>query len=261
MTTAIATLNLPPVIGHRGAAAYAPENTLAGFRAARKLGCRWVEFDVRLTADGEPVVCHDDRLERTTNGHGRISNMTLAALRECDAGTWFGESFTGERIPTLEGALACCRQSALGANVEIKAERGRGPTTAAAVADCVRRLVGRLPPILLSSFLADAVAEMALHAPSIPRGMLFRKIPRDWAKIAAQLGCTTIHADHNSLSEALAFEVGAAGYPLLAYTVNDADRARQLFEWGVASVFSDSPNIIGMAPVEDLIAARRGARL
>jgi len=237
-------LNLPPVIGHRGAAAHAPENTLAGFRAAQALGCTWVEFDVRLTGDGALVVCHDDRLKRTTDGHGQISKLPLAAIRRWDAGSWFSKSFAGEIIPTLDEALEVCRELDLGANVEIKAEPGRARATAAAVAICLDRLAGRLPPILVSSFLPEAIAEMAERAPSVPRGMLLRKIPRDWATIAEQLGCATVNADHHSLSKSLASQIVDVGYPLLAYTVNDAARARQLFDWGVASVFSDTPDII-----------------
>ncbi|HVC57601.1 MAG TPA: glycerophosphodiester phosphodiesterase family protein, partial [Stellaceae bacterium] len=75
---------MPPfgrVIGHRGAAARAPENTLAGLRRAKALGCSWVEFDVRLTGDGVPVLCHDSRLDRTTDGSGLIADLPLAALR------------------------------------------------------------------------------------------------------------------------------------------------------------------------------------
>src|SRR5712692_4374691 len=75
---------LPPVIGHRGAAAYAPENTLAGLRRAKELACAWVEFDVRLTGDGALVLCHDARLDRTTSGSGPVSAQTLAAIRDCD---------------------------------------------------------------------------------------------------------------------------------------------------------------------------------
>src|SRR5271169_865003 len=103
-------LGLPPVIGHRGAAAHAPENTLAGFRAARVLGCTWVEFDVRLTGDGALVVCHDDQLKRTTDGHGQISKLPLAAIRRWDAGSWFSKSFAGEMIPTLDETLELCRE-------------------------------------------------------------------------------------------------------------------------------------------------------
>jgi glycerophosphoryl diester phosphodiesterase len=254
-------LNLPHVIGHRGAAAHGPENTLAGFRMAKSLGCAWVEFDVRLTADGAPVVCHDDRLARTTGAHGRISSLPSAAIGQLDAGSWFAASFAGERIPTLDAALTCCRELGLGANIEIKAERGRGPATAVAVASSLERLAGHLPPILISSFLADAVAEAAALAPSTPRGMLWRIIPRNWAKIAAQLGCATIHCGHVQLTESVSAQVRAAGYPLLAYTVNDAARARQLFGWGVASVFSDAPDIIGGATARNMAVARWGAYL
>ena len=255
------SLNLPPVIGHRGAAAHAPENTLAGFRAARALRCRWIEFDVRLTADKVAVVCHDDQLDRTTDGRGQISKMPLAAIRRLDAGSWFGAGFATEPVPTLDEALALCCDIGLGANIEIKAEGRRGPPTAAAVADCLAVFKGDLPPILISSFLPDAVAEAAALMPAVPRGMLWRKIPRNWATVAERLGCTTIHCGHADLTGKLAADVAAAEYPLLCYTVNDAARARQLFDWGVASVFSDAPDIIAVAPGEDVIGARRGATL
>jgi len=92
--------HLPCVIGHRGAAASAPENTLAGLRRAAALGCGWVEFDVRLTADAALVLCHDSRLDRTTLGVGRIASLPLQRVRDCDAGSWFGSEFAGEPIPT-----------------------------------------------------------------------------------------------------------------------------------------------------------------
>ena len=252
-------IDLPLVIGHRGAAAHAPENTLSGFRAAKSLGCDWIEFDVRLAADGTPVICHDDRLDRTTDGRGRVSKLPLAAIRQADAGRWFDTRFAGERVPTLDEALLCCRELELGANVEIKAERSRGPATVAAVASCFQRLAGRLPPILISSFLEDAVAEAAALVPTVARGMLWRKIPRGWQKTANRLGCTTIHCGHPELTEKVAAQVCAAGYPLLTYTVNDAARARQLFSWGVTSVFSDAPDIIAEAMAGFFATARRGA--
>ncbi|HZK91467.1 MAG TPA: glycerophosphoryl diester phosphodiesterase [Stellaceae bacterium] len=254
-------LSLPPVIGHRGASAYAPENTLAGFHAARALGCSWVEFDVRLTGDGALAVSHDDRLGRTTDGRGRISGLALSAIRKLDAGRWFSDKFAGERVPTLEEAIRVCGEIGLGANVEIKAERGRGPATAAAVAAYLDSMAEILPPILISSFLPDAIAEAGARAPAIPRGVLFKKIPRGWRDIAAKLGCTTIHAGHADLDESLAAEIGDAGYPLLAYTVNDAERARQLFGWGVASVFSDVPDIMLLAAAEAWAASRKGVVL
>ncbi len=252
-------LDLPPVIGHRGAAALAPENTLAGFRVAQSLGCAWIEFDVRLTGDGALVICHDDELRRTTSGRGAISSLTLAAIREADAGGWFNARFTGERVPTLDEALGLCGELGLGANIEIKAERGRCPATTATVAAALDRLADGLPPLLISSFLEDAVAEAAASLPSIPRAMLFRRVPAGWHRIAETLGCATVNADQRYLTAGLVAEIGAAGYPVLAYTVNDIAQARRLYSWGVTSVFSDVPNIMRAAAAPVRGGARRGA--
>src|SRR5437016_6247038 len=156
---------LPPVIGHRGAAARAPENTLAGLRRARALGCEWVEFDVRLTGDGALVLCHDARLDRTTDGRGLISAMTLAAIRDRDAGIRFGAEFAGERVPTLGEALDLAADIGLSTNIEIKAERGRDYATAAAVAAALRERRDNEPAVLVSSFLPAAVAAMRALAP------------------------------------------------------------------------------------------------
>jgi glycerophosphoryl diester phosphodiesterase len=254
-------LNLPRVIGHRGAAARAPENTLAGFRLAKSLGCAWVEFDVRLTADNALMVCHDDRVERTTDGRGAISQMPLAAIREFDAGSWFHRTFAGQRVPTLDETLELCRELDLGANIEIKAERGRGPATAAAVAATLGEHTGAPHAVLISSFLEDAVLETARHAPGVPRAMLWSTVPRDWTRIADALGCATINADQRYLSAGLVADIHAAGYPVLAYTVNDPARARQLFGWGVTSVFTDAPDImLAAAALESGDGARQGAR-
>ena len=234
---------LPPVIGHRGAAAYAPENTLAGLRKAKALGCRWVEFDVRLTADNQPVLLHDDRLERTTNGRGGITGLQLAAVRRYDAGNWFHSSFAGERVPTLEEALLLLAELGLGANVELKAVRGREAATGAVVGELLARTWPADPAhLLISSFQRDALAAARDRAPHISRGILFRGIPKNWRKIAAGLGCVTMHVDQQRLRPTILSEIRRAGYPLLAYTVNNPERAKILFDIGVKSVFSDFPD-------------------
>jgi glycerophosphoryl diester phosphodiesterase len=255
------------VIGHRGAAAYAPENTLASLRRAKALGCAWVEFDVRLTGDGALVLCHDPLLDRTTGGSGLVSAKSLAAIRELDAGSWFDPSFAGERIPTLEEGLSLAAEIDLGANIEIKADRGREYATAAAVAAAVRRLPGRGPALLVSSFLVSALAALRELAPEIPRGVLFRLIPRGWAELALGLGCAMIGADHRRLRERRIAAIRGAGYKLAAFTVNDPGRARLLFDWGVTSVFSDAPDIIRSAIMPtastglDPALSRQGAML
>ena len=250
-------LDLPPVIGHRGAAAVAPENTLAGLRRAQGLGCRWVEFDVRLTADGELVLLHDERLERTTNGRGRAGSLRLSAIRRCDAGISFDASFAGEPVPTLAEAIALISELGLGANIELKAERGNAIATGLAAADLIARIwPPHLPAPLISSFVADAVAAARDRAPTIARGLLLKTAARNRWRRAEALGCTTVNADYRRLRPAIVAEIREAGYAVLAYTVNDAARARELFEWGVASVFSDVPHLIlaalaaGPSPVD-----------
>jgi glycerophosphoryl diester phosphodiesterase len=246
------TLALPSVIGHRGAAARAPENTLTGLRKARELGCRWVEFDVRLTMDKHLILLHDDRIERTTDGRGSAAALPLAALRRCDAGAWCGPGFKGERIPTLADAVALLGEIGIGANVELKAVRGREAETGAAAAAMLCRLwPSHLPVPLISSFHQDALAAARARSPGIARGILFRAVPKNWRAVAESLGCAAIHADHRRLHPAIAAEIRQSGYLLLAYTVNDPARAHLLLEWGVVSVFSDVPHILAAAGVGD----------
>jgi glycerophosphoryl diester phosphodiesterase len=235
----------PPVIGHRGAAGCAPENTLGGLRRARALGCRWVEFDVRLTADGELILLHDERLERTTDGAGEARTLPLSTIRRHDAGGWFGSAFSGERVPTLAEAIEVLAELGLGAVVELKAEPGLEVETGSAAADLLARLWPlQLPAPLISSFLPAALAAARDRVPAIARGLLLRDRPPDWRVLAEGLGCATIHADHQYLRPATVAEIRDWGYSVLAYTVNDAARARELFAWGVASVFSDVPHMI-----------------
>jgi glycerophosphoryl diester phosphodiesterase len=236
---------LPPVIGHRGAAGCAPENTLAGLRKASELKCRWVEFDVRLTADGQLILLHDERLERTTNGGGEAARLSLATVQRYDAGRRFGAAFRGERVPTLPEAVALLSELGIGANVELKAVRDREAETGATATALLCRLwPPQLPALLISSFSQKALAAAQACAPSIARGMLFRAVPRNWRVLAERFGCATIHADHRRLYPALVAEIRESGYPLLAYTVNDPGRANTLFSWGVTSVFSDFPHIL-----------------
>ena len=238
-------LHLPTVIGHRGAVGHAPENTLAGIRKAATLGVTWVEFDVALTKDGEPVLLHDETVDRTTDRKGKLADLTLAEIRTLDAGTWFSGDFAGERIPTLDEAIAELESLGLNANVEIKPTSGREADTGRVVAERVAAHWPQdRPPPLFSSFQPDALAAARRAAPEIPRGLLLRRPSRGWRQWAEDLACWSIHCNHRNLDRRTAEQVLKAGYHLLAYTVNDAGRAERLFNWGVEAVFSDYPDRI-----------------
>jgi glycerophosphoryl diester phosphodiesterase len=233
----------PRVIGHRGAAGHAPENTLAGFRRAKLFGIRWVEFDVALTRDNEPVLLHDETVNRTTDGKGRLAEMTLGHLQQLDAGAWHSAEFAGERVPTLTEAFAALHELGLGANIEIKPTRGREAETGAIVARLVAAAwPASLPRPLLSSFKPDALIAARDAAPSVARGYLLNRLSKGWQADATALGCVSVHCNQRSLSRQTAAEVRQAGYRLLSYTVNEAARARLLFEWGVEAVFTDYPD-------------------
>jgi glycerophosphoryl diester phosphodiesterase len=234
---------LPRIIGHRGAARRAPENTLVGFRIAKELGVGWVEFDVRLSADGRCILLHDDTIDRTTDGSGTAAAMTLDELSAFDAGAWFDPRFAGEAIPTLEEAIDLLAELDLGANVEIKPHPGMAAETAEAVCRILAASwPDSLPAPLISSFAPEALETAYRVAPDFARGILTSRIKSDWRDQAEAIKASTINCDHTHLSAARAREVRAAGYPLLAYTVNHAGRAEELFGWGVSAVFSDVPD-------------------
>src|SRR5579884_1658125 len=170
----------------------------------------------------------------------------LAAIRRHDAGSWFAPAFAGERVPTLEEALMLLGELGLGANIELKAERrDRARRTGERVGAAIARAwPSSLPPPIVSSFLPHALMGVRATAPELARGLLFRKIPKNWPIIAQRLDCATIHADQRFLHPVSVAEIRRLGYSLLAYTVNDAARARSLFDWGVSAVFSDLPDVV-----------------
>lgn len=235
----------PPVIAHRGASARAPENTLAALREAARCGCRWVEFDVKLSRDGVPFVIHDDRLERTTNGRGRVRDLDAQALAKLDAGGWFDPRFAGERIPTLAEALSLLVELGLCANIEIKPCVGREQETAERVIAEVRRVwPNDQPPPLFSSFSRTALLTAKRLAPEIPRGLLREAPGSDWAAEMQALGCRTLHLDHTQLDLGHLRRLRDAGVPVLLYTVNDPERARILLEAGASAIFTDVPDLV-----------------
>ena len=236
---------LPPVTGHRGAKGHAPENTMAGLRKAVGLGARWVEFDVKLTADNELILFHDDTLSRTTDGKGPVARMTLAEIRKLDAGRWFSPDFVDEPVPTLAEAMDYLAENGIGANVEVKACPGREAETGAAVARALAgRWFGGPIPMLISSFSTDSLAAARQAAQQIPRGFLTLKFPKDWAARMRELECATFHVLDRRLTEARVRAIREAGYRTLAYTVNEPARARELLSWGVESVITDYPDRI-----------------
>jgi glycerophosphoryl diester phosphodiesterase len=238
--------DLPRLIGHRGLAAHAPENTLAGIRMAKAHGVRWVECDAKLTADGVAILMHDDRLDRTTDGTGPVAATPFAAIRALDAGSWFAPGFAGERIPTLVEALELVLALDLGCNLEIKPCPGREMETAGVVAaTLLRHWPANRGQLVVSSFERPSIARLRDVAPGLPRGLLVWDRIATMLADAAGLGCASIHCAHQHFGAGEARAIKAAGYGLIVYTVNEPALARRLIEWGADTIISDTAGVLG----------------
>ena len=235
---------LPKVVAHRGASARAPENTLAALSLAAELGARAVEFDVTVSADGVPVLMHDDTLNRCSNGMGPVILKDLSALRMLDAGSWFGADFAGEPIPTLQQALALAAERNLTVNLELKPTLGWESPTVAAVADVLRKTDLTNVPLLVSSFNVLALERFSNLMPDVDLGWLTEAVPDDWLDHMAALKCVSLHCYEPFVTPQLVHDVHAHGYRLHVFTVNDPAKAQELFAWGVDAVFTDQPDVV-----------------
>ncbi|MCZ6763645.1 MAG: glycerophosphodiester phosphodiesterase family protein, partial [Alphaproteobacteria bacterium] len=234
---------LPPINGHRGAAAHAPENTIEGIRKAAARGVRGVELDVAVTQDGGAVLFHDKTVERTTDGQGQLNAHTIGDLARRDAGSWFHPDFAGAKIPTLAQALAVLQELDLKVNLEIKPQPGEDAATALAMIAEIARAWTQPHPPLLSSFSMESLAAARQAAPDIPRAAIFAHgHAADWLATAAPNTVTSIHANKESLDRDAIAAIKAAGHLAGAYTVNSHWEAKRLFDAGVDYIFSDAPD-------------------
>ena len=239
------TYDIPRIIGHRGAAKAAPENTLESLREAKRQGATWVEVDAKLTADNQIILLHDDLLNRTTSGEGPAAQKTLAEIRALDAGSWFAPAFAGAKVPTLEETVRELTALGLNCNFEIKPCPGREHVTA----EFVMRELQRLwptpgPKPLISSFAYDSLQVAYRLAPEFPRAVLVEEVPGNWRDLCEGVEAIAFNPWQKTLTPEWTKAIKKAGYRILTYTVNETARADELFDWGVDGVFSDVPGLL-----------------
>jgi len=247
---------LPRVMGHRGAKALAPENTLSSMKAAAEAGATWVEFDVMLTGDRRPVLFHDDTLLRTTGRKGAMAKTSFAEVTALDASLGFArrygrrraEDFHGRddcHVPSLEETVACLLDLGLTPNVEIKPTKGLAAETAEIALTMLLELwpADRQPP-LISSFERKSLAAAKRVAPHWPRGLLAEEFPRDWRRAMAELECYSLHLDWQRTRRIDVAAVKAAGYAFAVYTVNGVRAGRRLLDKGVDCLITDRPDLL-----------------
>lgn len=229
----------PLLLGHRGAMARAPENTLGAFRAALDDGGDGVELDVCLSGDSVPVVVHDDTLDRTTNVHGKPSDYDADELAGVDAGTWFGPEWHQEHIPRLHEVFQAMPRGAV-VNVEIK-----GPTPAWAglerrAVDVIRRYPH--VRVIVSSFHPAQLLEVRRVAPELPIGLLIADdsiLPGRTAMTAPLLVPDAVHPPARIVDRAFVDAARGAGLRVHVWSVKTTQEAQRLLDLGVDGLIVD----------------------
>ncbi|WP_308423104.1 glycerophosphodiester phosphodiesterase [Paenibacillus marchantiophytorum] len=229
----------PLVIGHRGAAGEAPENTLASFALALEQGADGIELDVHLTKDNEIVVCHDATLDRTTNGAGWIVEKNWEELRSLDAGMWYSEAYIGERVPLLREVFDLVPRGHL-INVEVKhAYEGRMEKALLAFLQAS----GRMEDVVISSFDHKVIRRLKVAEPEVKVGLLYTANLIDHAGYAEQIGVDvySLHPYHHLIGDEDVKAASAANVKTYPYTVNELRDYKQLISFGVSGIITDYP--------------------
>lgn len=232
----------PAILAHRGASQDAPENTLAAFRLALEQGADGWELDVHRSRDGHLVVCHDERVDRTTDGSGAIGTMSLAELKRLDAGSWFDRRFAGERIPTLDEVWTLAEEaggiSLL--NVELKLGFAAYPGIEEQLAEWIETR-GLTDRVIVSSFNHFSLLRLREIAPTIRTGILYMAAwVEPWVG-ALRVGARSLHPYHPTLVPPLVEAAQAQGLEVYPFTVDEPARMRELLAMGVNGLITNRP--------------------
>lgn len=234
----------PLILAHRGAKTQAPENTLAAFRLVMEQGADGIELDARLTADGEVVVFHDERLERTTDGRGRVRRHSLADLKRLDAGGYFSREFSGERIPTLREVFTEINGSAR-FDIELTDYLDLFGPLAGRVLRLVRefRLQER---VIITSFNPAALIKARQVYPDLTYGLIaYKGALGTWQRspmgrlFASQLIVPFI----TDVSEGFIRKEHSRRRKVITWTANTAEDIRRLAGWSVDGIITDKPDL------------------
>ena len=232
----------PIVLAHRGDLAHAPENTLPSFQQAIEKGADGVELDAKLTSDGHVIVFHDSTVERTSDGVGRVSSLSLEAIRRLDAGGWFHEKFRGTKVPLLEEVF-----ESVGRDKLINVELTNYSTPRDGLVDKVIELIKRHDnqnQILFSSFFAFNLKRAGQLLPEVPRGLLAMPgLAGIWARSFGFMfgNYQALHPHISSVDRQQVQRVHRLDRRVHVWTANTAEEVHQLKEWGVDGIFTDDP--------------------
>ena len=236
------------VIAHRGASAYAPENTHSAFKLAIEMEAEMIELDLLLSGDGIPVVIHEEELKRTTGIDGIVGDYTLAQLRGLDTGKWFSDDFKGEPFPTLEEVLAYSKGK-IAVNIEIKHESVTNEVEGGIVDKTLAlvKAAGMENEVIFSSFDYRVMEHLNILAPNIPKALLYESeqsgdlLP---SQLVEKYAVDAFNCSYRLLSEEWIEDLNSNNIPFFIYTVNDESLMKQIIEAGAKGIFSDKPDLL-----------------
>ncbi|MGE0826296.1 MAG: glycerophosphodiester phosphodiesterase [Candidatus Binatia bacterium] len=218
------------VTSHRGAGSLEPENTVRAIRRAVELGVDQIEIDAQLTKDHQLILMHDETVDRTTNGTGKVAELTLAEIQQLDAGK-------AERVPTLAEVLALPTGKVV-LQIELK-----GPGTAVPVVEVVER-TGKEHSVILTSFMHSELTTARHRNPHIQLGALWGRLPADVVQKSQQLGVQALHVWHKFIDQQLVADTHAQGLLIRAWNTDNPDEMRRLIALGVDAIGSDRPDVL-----------------
>ncbi|MFC4766139.1 glycerophosphodiester phosphodiesterase [Effusibacillus consociatus] len=229
----------PLIYGHRGASAYAPENTISAFRLAQEMGCHGLEFDVQLTKDGIPVVIHDEKMDRTTDKRGQVSTYTWNGIQSADAGSWKGKRWKGEKIPSLEEVLA--EFNGMYLNIELKNSEVPYPGLEEKVVSLIDSYCDS-KKVIVSSFNHESVRRIKKLAPHIRTGTLYDREPANLFEYLQSLGGDAVHPSYRLVTKEKVEQFHKLGFQINTWTVNRAFSMKRILQMGVDGIITNYPD-------------------
>lgn len=237
-------MDWPTLIAHRGASAYAPENTLIAFKMAKEQGISWIECDVTLSKDGIPVIFHDKTFKRLANRNNKINQLDYSTIAEFDVGKWFSKKFEGETTPTLEQLLELANEYDIKINLEIKPNGYKPKFLVSEIKRLLEKTHFKPKHMLISSFDTKSLLYAQNYLPEVKRGLLMDKWRRNWHYLAEKFEVSSIHCHYKLCTNTRVEKIKQANYKLYCYTINNKTKAKKLFEKGVDGIFSDYPDLL-----------------
>jgi len=226
---------------HRGASGYFPENTMLAFEKAIEMGSDGIETDVQLSKDGTTVLCHDEKIDRTTDGTGFIKDYTYSELCQFDAGVKFGEEFKGLRIPVLDDLLRLAKKNDMIINLELKTNVIEYENLEEKVIDKIH-YYGLQDKIIISSFNHYSVMKCRKIDSNIKSGFLYSNALYDPGQYGRHAGVEALHPNYKTLKYEIVENIHGQGLEINTYTVNSEEDMKRMIELNVEGIITNYPD-------------------